>query len=52
MYKEGDQVTESGPKRIKDKDNGKIVTEEEKTMKMKEGRIPLPWDLLQPVLRI
>ncbi|XP_054817846.1 uncharacterized protein LOC129317562 [Prosopis cineraria] len=29
-----------------------IVTEEEKRMKKKEGRIPLPWELLQPVLRI
>ncbi|XP_028801368.1 uncharacterized protein LOC114756586 [Neltuma alba] len=29
-----------------------IITEEEKRMKKKEGRIPLPWELLQPILRI
>ncbi|KAI4305818.1 hypothetical protein L6164_029161 [Bauhinia variegata] len=31
---------------------GKLMTEEEKKLKKKEGRIPLPWDLLQPVLRV
>lgn len=28
------------------------VKKDEKKTKMKEGRIPLPWDLMQPVLRI
>ncbi|KAI4347671.1 hypothetical protein L6164_008462 [Bauhinia variegata] len=57
MYKDADDGNTVDDNRIKDdnkiedNDDGKLVTVEEK-VKKKEGRIPLPWDLLQPILRI
>lgn len=52
MYKDG---AESEPSRLGQVDggnDGKLVTEEQKNATKKEGRIALPWELLQPVLRI
>ncbi|KAK4275923.1 hypothetical protein QN277_018933 [Acacia crassicarpa] len=43
----GDDVEEE-----EEEETETIVKEEGKMMKKKEGRIPLPWELLQPVLRI